>query len=120
MPWEYKQATGAISLNGKNIAFGYSGKSGGKNNPSLEGVPNMGPIPRGRYRIGPGFNHQSKGPTTMALTPIGHSALGRSGFLIHGDSRKHPGNASEGCIVVPPEIRTLINQSSDRIIEVVN
>jgi hypothetical protein len=45
------------------------------------------------------------------LTPEGHSALGRTEFLIHGDSKKNPGSASEGCIVLSPEIRGRIAES---------
>ena len=98
---------------------GYSGRGAGRNNPSLENIQNIGPIPRGRYRIGPQYTHQSKGPVTMTLTPVGHAARGRTHFLIHGDSINHPGDASEGCIVLSRPVRQVIAASGDTEIEVV-
>jgi hypothetical protein len=55
----------------------------------------------------------------MALTPVGHTAHGRTRFLIHGDSIRHPGNASEGCIVLDRAARQAIATSGDNDIEVV-
>lgn len=55
----------------------------------------------------------------MVLSPDGHNAHGRTAFLIHGDSRTNPGNASEGCIVLPPAVRIRIAQSGDTTLEVV-
>jgi hypothetical protein len=53
----------------------------------------------------------------MRLTPVGHDAFGRDGFLIHGDNLTH--DASTGCIILPPEIRDMIAASEDRDLEVV-
>ena len=36
----------------------------------------------------------------MSLTPKDHHARGRTDFLIHGDSKTHPGQASKGCVVL--------------------
>jgi len=33
---------------------------------------------------------------------------GRSGFMIHGDSEKHPGEASEGSIILDFAFREII------------
>ena len=55
----------------------------------------------------------------MSLTPVGHLAHGRSAFLIHGDSTKHPGDASEGCIIFGPHIRQRIATSGDTVLNVV-
>jgi hypothetical protein len=85
----------------------------------LEGAQTVGPIPRGRYRIGPQYAHPSKGPVTMALSPVGHTAQGRTHFLIHGDSIRHPGAASEGCIVLDRAARQAIAASGDTDLEVV-
>lgn len=78
---------------------------------------NVGPIPRGRYSIGPEFDAPVQGPCTMRLTPEGHDALGRDGFLIHGDNATH--NASTGCIILPFESRREIAGSADRELEVI-
>jgi hypothetical protein len=56
----------------------------------------------------------------MALTPILQTkTYGRSGFLIHGDSIQHPGEASEGCIIMPPDARHRIWASGDDSLHVV-
>ena len=42
----------------------------------------------------------------MRLTPLpGTQTYQRSNLEIHGDSSRHPGAASTGCIILPPEIR---------------
>ena len=120
MPWEYSQKTGVLSHNGQNAGRGYSGKMGiWRNNPAMETVKNKGPIPRGQYRIGAAIKHAAKGPITMSLSPIGHVAHGRTAFLIHGDSTKNPGDASEGCIVLGPHIRQRVAASGDAVLNVV-
>lgn len=119
MPWRYSQRTGELTRNGQEAGVGYSGRGNGRNNPLMENAQNIGPIPRGRYRIGTAYIHRTKGPVTMSLTPLGHTAHGRTHFLIHGDSVAHPGNASEGCIVLSRPVREAIANSGDREIEVV-
>ncbi len=116
MPWNYSQSTGALTRDGQFVATGYSGAGTGRNNPVEQAVPNVGPIPQGRYHIGPPFNAAVQGPCVMRLTPVGHAALGRDGFLIHGDNLTH--EASTGCIVLPPEIREMIAASPDHDLEV--
>ena len=113
MPWYYHQTSGKLYFNAELVATGYSGAGPWKNNPDAEKLQNQGPIPQGSYRIGQSFAHPSKGPITMRLSPIGHNAHGRTGFLIHGDSRQHPGQASEGCIVVGRDVRSRIAASGD-------
>jgi hypothetical protein len=106
----YSQTTGKITLNDKELAVGYSGKGDGKNNPNKEKEANVGPIPRGDYSVGK--PREWKGMANVFdLTPDGHNAHGRSQFLIHGDSKKNPGSASEGCIILPPEVRKKIAES---------
>ncbi len=120
MPWEYSQSTGELKHNGLRIAIGYAGKDKGKNNPSMESIPFVGPIPKGLYTIGGPRNTPNRGPYVLDLIPKGHNALGRSEFLIHGDSIKNPGKASEGCIVMPRLIREKIAKSGDKLLKVVN
>lgn len=119
MPWQYSQSTGHLTRNGETVGTGYSGRGAGRNNPALEHARNIGPIPRGRYRIGPAYAHPDKGPVTLNLSPEGHLAHGRTSFLIHGDSRNNPGDASEGCIILRPDIRRRIATSGDSVLEVI-
>src|SRR5580704_5305736 len=112
MSWIYSQSTGRLTRDGQFVATGYSGKGAGRNNPAEQAVPDVGPIPQGRYRIGPQFHAPVQGPCAMRLTPEGHNALGRTGFMIHGDNAAH--DASIGCIILPPEIRQEIAASPDR------
>lgn len=119
MPWKYSQSRGQLTWNGQVISVGYSGRGPGRNNPQMEHLRNTGPIPRGQYGIGPARTHATKGPVTMALTPVGHTARGRTAFLIHGDSRNHPGDASEGCIILSLDVRRRISVSGDTTLQVV-
>lgn len=107
----YFQKSGRLTLNGKEVGRGYSGNGDGLNNPSKEKVKDVGPIPAGLWTIGPAFKHDSKGPTVMRLTPDGHRAHGRDGFLIHGDNKKMDNSASEGCIILPLDVRKKIAES---------
>ncbi|MEX3954582.1 tlde1 domain-containing protein [Trinickia sp. EG282A] len=121
MPWIYKQSTGELSRNGVIITRnGYSGKGEGKNNPSLQAWRSVGPIPRGTYTIGSPRNSSHLGNYAMPLTPnTGTNTFGRDAFYIHGDSIRRPGTASEGCIILGPDIRARIWASGDRALQVV-
>lgn len=113
MSWIYNQANGSLSNTGFLIGSGYSGKGVGKNNPTMEDIPEVGPIPRGRYIIGDAFTHPHAGPVCMRLEPdAGDTMFGRSGFMMHGDNTTH--TASEGCIIMPRDVREKIAASSDR------
>lgn len=114
MTWRYSQSSGWIAHDGKNIARGYAGAGDGKNNPAMQDVPNIGPIPAGRYTIGEPSDTKTHGPYVLHLTPDeSNEMFGRSAFLIHGDSVVHPGTASEGCIIMPRKIRAQIWESGD-------
>jgi hypothetical protein len=119
--WKYDQASGALTdPNGEFEARGYSGAALGKNNPDMENVPCVGPIPVGSYTLGEPFDSPEHGPFAMPLTPDpANEMFGRSGFLMHGDSLEHPGCASEGCIIMPPGARAGVWASGDRELEVV-
>lgn len=119
MGWEYSQGTGELKFNGSLVATGYAGKDKGKNNPNMESVPFVGPIPRGKYIIGKPRDTVKRGPHVLDLSPTGHNALGRTEFLIHGDSIKNPGRASEGCIIMPRAVREKIAASNINILTVV-
>jgi hypothetical protein len=115
--WTYRQSDGELLHDGEFIGTGYSGHAEGRNNPDLESAPNIGPIPRGDYEIGPAHKSERTGPMTMNLTPIGHNALGRTDFRMHGDNTNH--DASHGCIIEGPAIRREVDASPDRKLRVI-
>lgn len=116
----YQQSTGRLSSDrvddGHYFAQGYSGQGTGKNNPLVQGVHNVGPIPQGMWGIlGPPVDTATHGPYVLHLyAKSGTEAFGRSGFLIHGDSLEHPGQASQGCVILPRTVREHIWNSEDR------
>jgi kumamolisin len=111
----YEQSTGQMFVreDGKFdlIGRGYSGSlsGGGRNDASKQCVKDIGPLPRGRYTIGTPTTGPS--PYSLPLTPDPtNNMCGRSAFLIHGDSISHPGNASDGCIILSrPEREAIVN-----------
>jgi hypothetical protein len=122
MPWVYQQSTGRLTFNGAFVATGYAGHNSngqlGRNNPALDNVPDIGPLPRGRYTIGSAFNNPPTGPLSMRLAPDPSNSMhGRSDFLIHGDDAQH--DASRGCIIMAHEVRVQIAASPDRSLDVI-
>lgn len=120
----YEQSTGrwthpehgtfGVFFSGYDDGDGVAEPGEGKNDPSMQAVKSVGPLPRGIYRIGTPFHHQTCGPFSMRLTPEpGTDTLGRSGFLIHG------GKKSLGCILAPRVARLAIWGSGDLLVEVV-
>lgn len=112
----YFQKSGTLIANsGEVICVGYSGHGEGKNNPDMQHIKSIGPIPRGSYIIGRAYNSANTGPLTIMLSPHPDNEMfGRSNFRIHGDSIKEPGNASRGCIIVPRDIRKKIIAGTDK------
>jgi len=120
MTWTYEQDTGRLFYDGLCMATGYAGSEEGKNNPAMEGVKNVGPLPRGKYMIESPINTRTHGPYVLSLAPNPENQMfGRSHFLIHGDSLVNPGTASEGCIIMPRTVRERIWESGDHDLEVV-
>ena len=109
MPWTYEQATGnLISPLGIKVATGYAGGNCG-NNP--EGVNN----PDAQDQDSPKL-----GPFALVLEPDpANEMFGRGDFRMHGDSITHPGCASEGCVIMPRNIRENVWASNDHVINVV-
>jgi len=106
MIWAYYQSTGELWRDGKLVAKGYSGAPGHVNATASEGIRNYGPIPRGRWRMFYVYQrHARLGAYAIALKPEGHTALGRSDFMVHADSVRRPGTASQGCIIMPNAVR---------------
>lgn len=117
--WVYKQSTGELLLGDKVVGKGYSGNGEGLNHPDKESVRDVGPIPAGNWSVSDSFTHKTKGPVVMRLTPDGHSAQGRDGFLIHGDNSKMDQSASNGCIVLTKSLRQKIADSGIKKLVVV-
>lgn len=116
----YHQASGCLDHDGLIVGVGYSGSPAGKNQPSKQSIPDVGPIPQGCYLIGPAFDSLWHGPHVMRLTPDPTNEMfGRSEFLIHGDSADHPGAASEGCIVMDRDVRYKVSASADNRLTVI-
>lgn len=120
--WKWVQSTGELSRNGEFISKGYSGKGRGKNNPKLQNIAGVGPIPTGKWHIMYKYDSKNVGPYTLTLYKEDgclddyDKETHRSAFRIHGDSIRNPDNASKGCIILPRKIREKIWQSGDRIL----
>jgi hypothetical protein len=116
--WTYAQSTGALAHDGKVIGHGYSGHGDGLNNPQMESVHGVGPIPAGRWQIGKWHNEDHLGPCVAALDAIGFDPHGRSAFFIHGDNASANHTASDGCIILGPDLRHAIRDSGETSITV--
>ena len=119
----FHQSTGVIDKDGVVIGKGWAGNHAGKNNPDMQSVKGIGPLPVGLYTIGlPADHPESVGRFAMALVPDSANIMfGRSGFYIHGsDQDPHKfGQESDGCIVAMRPIRGTINSDTDRRLRVV-
>lgn len=119
--YTYFQRSHILAHDGVAIsANGHSGQESGRNNPDAQCVHNFGPLPRGRYKIGPWQDsHGHLGPIVAPLTPQPDAAgsfawlCGRGGFWIHGPE------LSEGCLVQQEPIRVQMRASGDTDLEVV-
>ncbi len=128
LDWIISQSTGQLyyqplaSLGGgppQFIGQGYSGIGPGLNNPAMQNVENVGPLPQGTYTIGP---QQDNGKLTasMRLTPDpANQMFKRHSFLIHGPHANDQHDSSNGCPVLKKDIRDQIGNSGDAILRVV-
>lgn len=112
----YHQASGLLQTpQGQFVALGWAGNHAGKNNPSMESVHDIGPLPRGLYRVGPWEDqHPGLGPLVAHLEQVQGDSFGRSGFYFHGPSMDpaHMGQESKGCIVVQHASREKVKQAA--------
>ena len=125
--WIYSQSTGTLTRNDKLVYTGYSGKGRGKNNPALENMPGLGPIPKGNWVIVDRYDSKNVGPFALVLHSVDatpnndiNDRTNRAAFRIHGDSIKHPGEASKGCIILPRVIREEMWYSGDHNLQVID
>ena len=117
---QYEISTGVLRRDGAVIGVGYSGQPDCKNDPGKCSVHDHGPIPPGLYTIETPRDTETHGPYVLPLTPDPNNEMyKRSGFLMHGDSKTHPGTASHGCIVAPLVVREAVHKSADINLEVV-
>lgn len=120
--WTYRQGTGdLIAPDGNDAGTGWSGNGEGYNNPAFEKVHGKGPLPKGWYKIiKPSFTSVHSGPFTLRLDPYPDNEMfDRSGFEIHGARKVNPEISSNGCIVLPREIRLKIESSTDDLLQVI-
>lgn len=116
----YKISSGTVMRDGTWIGVGYSGQPECKNDPTKCDQKNRGPIPPGRYVIDSPVDTEDHGPFVLPLKPHKDNEMfGRDAFLIHGDSMKNPGTASQGCIILSRAVRETINRNDDRELEVI-
>jgi len=99
------------------VGEGYAGNEEGYNNPDYQCEKNTGPLPRGKYAIGPLETHYTYSgiplKNSMSLTPGNSNKMcNRNSFLIHSDV------GSNGCIVMPDEVRLMIGHSNDKALMV--
>lgn len=113
-PWTYVQESGAL-LNpaGALVATGYSGNGKGLNNPGLQHLRGVGPIPQGKYTCATPTSKTHLGPDAIPLAPFPDNTMfGRDQFYCHGDNAAANHSASEGCIIMPPAARALLGPGS--------
>lgn len=120
----YSQSTGEFSRLGRVLCIGYSGNGAGLNNPDMQNVRMHGPLPRGTYTIQPPSVHPKLGPVAMALLPYSTNQMFlRGDFFLHGDNSEMNHTASDGCIILPHEVRAGIAADvlgGDNTLEVVS
>lgn len=118
--WEYNIRSHTLKHDGTIVtADAYAGSPEAKNDPAKVSIRDQGPLPPGDYIIeAPRHSHHT-GPYTLNLEPTpGNIMYGRNNFRIHGDSTRHPGAASNGCIIVGIQFRQLIWNSGDHLLRV--
>ena len=108
----YSQSSGALTGADKGVVSqGWAGNGEGKNNPAMQEVHEVGPLPQGLYDLGPWEQfHPGLGPLVCRLTQVEGETFGRDGFFIHGASMGHYGEESKGCIVLPRSQRELVQK----------
>jgi hypothetical protein len=88
----------------------------------MQHVRNIGPLPRGRYRILAPEDNPVTGPYSLRLEPDpANEMFGRSDFLIHGSAVKlaKRGQESRGCPILARANRMAIVDMGAEWLEVV-
>jgi hypothetical protein len=94
----------------------YSGHGPGLDNPDMEAVSNVGPIPAGLWLVGDPMDPPDHlGPLAMPLTPApGTDPKGRVDLFIHGNNAAMNHSASDGCVILPRNVRAAVAGGADR------
>ncbi len=128
--WTFVQSTGEMLDPDGNLAgTGYAGGGldpanelavASKNNPDAQSRHDMGPLPCGFYTMEAPILSHVVGQYAIPLKPDNENEMfGRDAFYCHGDSRVHPGFASDGCIIQTHDVRVKMWESVDHRIQVV-
>ncbi len=126
MCWKFEISTGKLyDPQGNCVATGYSGGGCGQDpdavdNPDDVALKGIGPLPEGLYTFGQPVPQSKLGPFAIPLSPDPSNQMyGRGDFFCHGDSTQHPGDASEGCVIMPLTWRQAMWNSTDHQLQVV-
>lgn len=112
--FSYGQSSGVLRfLDGTedtNVQYlAYAGNGEGLNNPAMQNVSKVGPLPQGLYTIAPPADDPVVGEFAMRLNPYeSNEMFGRADFFIHGDNPQMNHSASEGCIVTSRAAREFV------------
>lgn len=107
--WTYKSRTGEmLRPDGTRLGYGFSGNGSGLNNPAMQYEKNVGPLPRGIYKMTDWIqSHPKLGMCCIRLDPHQDTDMkGRSAFLIHGSTNLFTSgldrflHSSDGCIII--------------------
>ncbi len=117
--WLYVQSTGQLFRpDGSLCGTGYAGTGEGRNQPLMQEVHNVGPLPLGFYSFGEAVDGTHLGPTAIPLNPDPTNAMyGRSAFYMHGDSATH--DASHGCIIMGHAVRIEVAERAGEHLKVI-
>jgi hypothetical protein len=124
----YEQSTGRLyDAHGARLGIGYAGGDRGNvpqgvNNPAMQNIPNVGPLPCGIYTIEAPIDHPECGKYFLRLIPsAANQMFGRGGFGMHGDLVSAPGKqeASDGCPIQELATRIAVWTGGDHTLEVV-
>ena len=109
---KYEQSTGRLCEDdGSLVGLGWAGHLDGKNNPAMQDVKGVGPLPKGTYTIEDPEDGTHLGPLAFPLTPNPTNVMfGRSGFFLHAAEIKNPSMSSDGCIIMNRMVREFVAQ----------
>jgi hypothetical protein len=124
--WTFNSSTGELfSPDQVKVETGYAGGACGShpegiNNKAYQYTPLIGPLPVGWYTFGTAVEGTHLGPLAIPLIPDSDNDMrGRKDFYLHADTIGRPRCASEGCIVMSRATRILVNESTDKRLQVI-
>jgi len=123
----YSQTIGIFTMPDGTTYHGHAGKGAGLNNPEMQNVHGVGPLPQGLYNLetwkdGSAYSAEDArlGPFVCRLDPDpANEMYGRNGFFLHGGDGSNPPTDSEGCIVLFRAAREAIAATGETQLTVV-